>query len=155
MKSSAGAEMTIGELAARFDLAPHVLRHWEAMGLLTPARRANGRRRYTDDHLSRVTMIVRGKAGGLSLEQLREILNAATSAERRELLSRHRAELELRIQQTQMSKQLVEHALDCREEDFTRCRTFQRLCADLPVPTGRREDPPAGETLGRPSPRSF
>ncbi|WXK67305.1 MerR family DNA-binding transcriptional regulator [Nonomuraea sp. N2-4H] len=28
--------MAIGEVAARFGLAPHVLRHWEAMGLLSP-----------------------------------------------------------------------------------------------------------------------
>ena len=34
-----GEEMTIGELAARFGLATHVLRHWEAVGLLGPERR--------------------------------------------------------------------------------------------------------------------
>ncbi|MZG18734.1 MerR family DNA-binding transcriptional regulator, partial [Streptomyces sp. SID5914] len=28
----------IGALAARFGLAAHVLRHWEAMGLLHPGR---------------------------------------------------------------------------------------------------------------------
>jgi hypothetical protein len=39
------AELTIGELAARFGLATHVLRHWETKGLLSPARRVAGRRR--------------------------------------------------------------------------------------------------------------
>ncbi len=34
MKSS---PWTIGELAARFGLATHVLRHWEDVGLLTPS----------------------------------------------------------------------------------------------------------------------
>jgi DNA-binding transcriptional MerR regulator len=129
--------MSIGELAARFDLATHVLRHWEAMGLITPARRANGRRRYTEDQVSRVTMIVRGKAAGLSLEQLREMFEAATPGDRRELLRRHKAELEWRIRQVEMSKTLIEHALGCSAPDFTQCRSFQRICAgSLPGATG-------------------
>jgi DNA-binding transcriptional MerR regulator len=37
----------IGELAGRFGLATHVLRHWEAAGLLIPAARVGGRRQYT------------------------------------------------------------------------------------------------------------
>ena len=49
--STPSEEMTIGELAARFGLATHVLRHWEAMGLLTPAARVNGRRRYRQEHV--------------------------------------------------------------------------------------------------------
>jgi MerR family copper efflux transcriptional regulator len=48
---------SIGEVAARFGLPTHVLRHWEAEGLLTPAR-AGGRRRYTDADLYRVAAIV-------------------------------------------------------------------------------------------------
>jgi hypothetical protein len=40
--SSLSEEMTIGELAARFGLATHVLRHWEAMGLLTPVASSRG-----------------------------------------------------------------------------------------------------------------
>ncbi|MGW0803807.1 MerR family transcriptional regulator [Nonomuraea sp. NPDC002799] len=131
MKSS--PEMTIGELAGRFGLATHVLRHWEAMGLIAPARRANGRRRYTEDQVSRVTMIVRGKAGGLGLEQLREMFDAPAAGDRRELLRRHRAELEWRIRQAELSKTLVEHALECSAPDFTLCPNFQRMCADDPV----------------------
>lgn len=39
MKSSEA--LTIGELAQRFGLATHVLRYWESMGLLKPARRTD------------------------------------------------------------------------------------------------------------------
>ncbi|MEV4460634.1 MerR family DNA-binding transcriptional regulator [Microbispora sp. NPDC049633] len=41
MKSS--ATIGIGEAAARFGLATHVLRHWEYVGLLTPSRVAGDR----------------------------------------------------------------------------------------------------------------
>lgn len=123
--------MLIGELAARFGLATHVLRHWEDVGLLTPSERVNGRRRYSQHHVTRVAMIIRGKAGGLSLEQLRDVFDASTGADRRALLRRHHTELESRIRELAASKQLVEHALECRAEDFTRCPAFVRMTQDL------------------------
>jgi MerR family transcriptional regulator, copper efflux regulator len=133
MKSSSGtaATMTIGELAARFDLAPHVLRHWEAMGLLAPAARVNGRRRYAQEHLTRVAMIVGGKSGGLSLEQLRVLLAARSADARRELLERHHADLQRRIRDIERSKAMIEHALECDEHDFTQCPNFKRLVENL------------------------
>jgi MerR family copper efflux transcriptional regulator len=132
MKSSSDtAVMTIGELAARFDLAPHVLRHWEAMGLLSPSTRVNGRRRYSQEHVARIAMIMGGKSGGLSLEQLRDLLAARSPADRRELLERHHAELERRIQRIERSKAMIEHALSCDEHDFTQCPNFKRLVGNI------------------------
>jgi MerR family copper efflux transcriptional regulator len=133
MKSSSGtaATMTIGELSARFDLAPHVLRHWEAMGLLSPAARVNGRRRYSQEHITRVAVIVGGKSGGLSLEQLRVLLAARSPDDRRELLERHHADLQRRIRDIERSKAMIEHALDCDEHDFTQCPNFKRLVENL------------------------
>ena len=55
---------SIGEVAARFGLPTHVLRYWEAEGLLTPAR-ACDRRRYTDADLHRVAAIGDLEGGGL------------------------------------------------------------------------------------------
>jgi DNA-binding transcriptional MerR regulator len=54
----------IGAVSERFGLATHVLRHWEAMGLLTPARDAAGRRRYKTADLTRVAVILRAKEAG-------------------------------------------------------------------------------------------
>ncbi|GGS66787.1 MerR family transcriptional regulator [Nonomuraea spiralis] len=119
--------MRIGELADRFGLAPHVLRHWEAMGLLAPAARVNGRRRYTRDHVVRVLTIIRAKAGGMSLEQIREILTVSGQAERRALLRRHHAELERRLREIAASKTLIEHVMQCAADDFTQCPDYRRI----------------------------
>lgn len=119
--------MRIGELAERVGLAPHVLRHWESMGLLTPAARVNGRRRYNRDNVIRLMTIIRAKAGGLSLEQIRQVLDAAGRAERRELLQRHHADLERRLQETAASKRLIEHLMECGAEDFTQCLDYRRI----------------------------
>jgi MerR family transcriptional regulator, copper efflux regulator len=132
MKSSSGAVfMTIGELAERFGLRPHVLRHWEAMGLLSPAERVSGRRRYSTRHIARVAMIVRGKAAGFSLEELRDVLDSTDGAQRRKLLGQQHAELERRIQEIEASKMLIEHALRCSADDFTDCPGFRDLVERL------------------------
>ena len=53
-----------------------MLRHWEDVGLLAPARDTAGRRRYRDDDLVRVAVILRSKAAGMSLDQIRVLLDA-------------------------------------------------------------------------------
>jgi MerR family copper efflux transcriptional regulator len=124
-------ELTIGQLAARFGLASHVLRHWEGFGLIAPAERVNGRRRYREWHLARVAMIIRCKEAGLSLDQIRAILDAPNGQARRQLLREHRDELERRIAAIKASKEMVEHGIDCPAEDFTQCPNFLRIVDDL------------------------
>ena len=60
----------------RFELPTHVLRHWESMGLLAPERDAAGRRRYREDDAYRVAAIVSSKAAGMSLDQIRSLLDS-------------------------------------------------------------------------------
>ncbi|MET9275178.1 MerR family transcriptional regulator [Kribbella sp. NPDC003557] len=127
--------LTIGELAARFGLATHVLRHWEDEGLLSPARRA-GRRQYDDSHIARVVVIQRGKAAGLGLAQIRRMLDAPSGSERRAVLDEQSALLDEQIRRAQESKRLVEHALSCAAPDFTECSHFHRLVAELGSRTG-------------------
>ncbi|GAA2869619.1 hypothetical protein GCM10010517_29670 [Streptosporangium fragile] len=76
-------EFTIGEPAARHGPAAHVLRHWAAMGLLGPARRVNGRRRYGPERSARVALIVRAKQTGASLEQIRDPVTEPDGTPRR------------------------------------------------------------------------
>ncbi|WP_049558226.1 helix-turn-helix domain-containing protein [Nonomuraea sp. SBT364] len=138
MKSS--DSIRIGELAERFDLAPHVLRHWEAMGLLAPAARVNGRRRYTRDHLIRVLTIIRAKSAGMSLEQIREILAATGQAGRQALLRRHHAELERRLQEISASKALIEHLMRCTADDFSQCPAYRRIAESTTGLPGPHQD---------------
>ena len=67
---------SIGELAGRYDLATHVLRHWEDEGLLTPERDSAGRRWYGRDDVIRVAVILRSKAAGMSLNKFLVMLLA-------------------------------------------------------------------------------
>jgi DNA-binding transcriptional MerR regulator len=124
MKSS-DADMSIGEIAQRFGLATHVLRHWESMGLLTPARVTASRRRYGPADLYRIAVILRAKEAGFGLEDIREMFAAQDPAARTAILRRHRAELAARIAAAQASLELIDGALDCDHEDIATCPHFQ------------------------------
>lgn len=128
MKSS--VTMSIGEIAARFGLATHVLRHWEAMGLLTPARIGADRRRYGTDDLYRVAAILRAKEAGFSLDDVRAMISTSDPVERRAILARQRAELARRIAEAQASLELIDCALDCEHEDLPGCPHFQAKLAE-------------------------
>ncbi|WBB57246.1 MerR family transcriptional regulator [Verrucosispora sp. WMMD573] len=114
--------MTIGELAARFGLATHVLRHWEAMGLLAPERQPNGRRRYQREHAGQVGLILLGKDAGFSLSQLRALLtNQDDPTVWRQLLTEQQKLLRQRISDSQASLAIISQALDCDHPDLTEC----------------------------------
>ncbi|UGT67126.1 MerR family transcriptional regulator [Nocardia gipuzkoensis] len=122
----AGGEMSIGELAARFGLATHVLRHWEDVGLLAPRRDGAGHRRYHDDDAEIVAMILFGKQVGLSLDELAALFaEASDRTARRELLRAHRDQLAHRISRDTAALETISHALDCDAEDFRECPHFR------------------------------
>ena len=140
--------ISIGELAGRFGMATHVLRHWEDVGLLSPARDGAGRRRYGREELVRVAVILRNQAAGMSLEQIGVLLDA-DAPERHLVLEAHVADLDRRMAEMQRSREMTLHALACRAHDVANCPGFRkgvqdlidgdasRLVEGLP-PTGRR-----------------
>ena len=67
--------MRIGELAATAGTTTKTLRFYEESGLLPPTERAaNGYRDYGPEALSRLDFIQRGRAAGLTLAQIREVI---------------------------------------------------------------------------------
>ncbi|MFB4308441.1 MerR family transcriptional regulator [Actinomadura sp. GTD37] len=146
MKSS---EMSIGALAGRFGLAAHVLRHWESLGLLSPARDAAGRRRYTAADLTRVAVILRAKEAGLSLRTIGYLAPGTDPARRRDVLRDEADALRRRIAAAEASLDLIEGALGCDHDDITRCPNFRRLVAErvaagADAPAAGADGPAAG-----------
>jgi DNA-binding transcriptional MerR regulator len=121
---------SVGDVAAKFGLATHVLRHWEDVGLLQPARDGAGRRRYGIDDLSRVAVIIRSKASGMGLDQIAVLLDA-DSYDRHQVLQAHIDDLDRRMAEMQQSREMTLHALSCRAHDVATCPNFQKFVADL------------------------
>ena len=65
---------TITQLAQEFDVTPRAIRFYEDKGLLAP-RRVNGTRVYTRRDRARLSLILRAKAIGSSLAEIKHYLD--------------------------------------------------------------------------------
>ena len=65
---------TIGELAKEFGITPRAIRFYEDKGLLKPSREGQ-KRIYSPRDRVCLTLIMRGKRLGLSLEESRELIS--------------------------------------------------------------------------------
>lgn len=69
----ADARLSFKEMCARFDVTPRTLRYYEYIELLAPEK--DGRARfYGPRELARMTLILRGRRFGFSLEDIRQWL---------------------------------------------------------------------------------
>ena len=66
--------MTISEMCTSFDVTPRTLRFYEAKELLSPLRTGT-KRLFTKRDRARLTLILRGKRFGFSLENIRQLLD--------------------------------------------------------------------------------
>ena len=66
--------MTISDMCTAFDVTPRTLRFYEAKELLSPVREGT-RRLFTRRDRARLTLILRGKRFGFSLEDIRQLLD--------------------------------------------------------------------------------
>jgi DNA-binding transcriptional MerR regulator len=85
--SRADQTWSVGELADELGITTRTLRFYEAEGLITPAR-AGSARIYDHRDRARIRLILRGKRFGMSLSEIREIVDmydGAASSERRQL----------------------------------------------------------------------
>lgn len=127
MKSSS---LAIGDAAARFGLPTHVLRHWEHVGLLAPARDVAGRRRYEEPDVVRIAVIVRSKAAGMSLAQIGVLLDE-DAPERHAVLEDHVRDLDARMRELERARSMTAHAFECERHDIATCPNFIATVADL------------------------
>lgn len=67
-------QFTIGELAQELDITTRTIRYYEERGLLAPQRTDGGQRAYTRRERGRLKLILRAKAAGFDLEEVREVL---------------------------------------------------------------------------------
>src|ERR1700760_3214710 len=74
MPGSSERTYTIRQLCREFGVTPRALRFYEDKGLLSPGRQGMNRVYSHRDH-GRLVLILRGKRVGLSLNEIREILD--------------------------------------------------------------------------------
>lgn len=119
------ATFTISDLAREFDVTPRAIRFYEDQGLLAPTRAgAGGRQRvYTQRDRTRLKLTLRGKRLGLSLSEIRDLVDMYESPsdtvpqlERfMEVLAGHRRTLERQLDDLQVTlREIAAHEARCR-----------------------------------------
>ena len=118
--------VAIGPAAAALGIEPHVLRHWEDVGVLVPRRSPTGHRRYNEELLTRARLIRLCQRAGLSLPDIRA-LYAADRDGRIGIVAGHRHRLVQSIGELQRAEQFLAHMLDCVHPIVSDCPQ----CADF------------------------
>ena len=109
--------LTIGEVAAMVGVQASTLRYYESIGLLPPAKRVSGQRRYTTAILPVLAVIQMAKEASFSLPEIQTLLHTQAGGEAlsqrwQALAAAKIRELEVVISRAQDMKALLEEALN-------------------------------------------
>ena len=128
------AEFSIGELAREFDVTPRTIRFYEDQGLLAP-RREGQRRIYAQRDRTRLKLTLRGKRLGLSLSEIRELIDMyEPGRDDRPQLERFLALLE--SHRTMLEQQRADLESQLAEIDVFEKRIRKRLAERKPARRG-------------------
>ena len=134
-------ELTIGELARRAGLATSAIRYYERVGLMPPAQRVSGQRRYHEDGLARLAFIGAAQEAGFTLAEIRELADRAEgrlATPMRELSARKLPEVRAAIERAEEMRAWLEAASGCECDSTEDCALFPQpgdSASQLPVHT--------------------
>ena len=125
--------MNIGAAAKASGLPPKTIRYYEEIGLVSPDRRENAYRDYSDEHIHKLRFIQRARSLGFSVEDCRQLLSLyedkdRASAQVKELAQEHLQEIERKIAElTSMRDVLNTLVTSCRGDDRPDCPIIDNL----------------------------
>ena len=124
----------IGEAAAISGVSAKMIRHYESIGLLSPAERTfAGYRIYSDNDIHRLRFIKRARVLGFPIKQIEVLLGLWDNRERassevKELARAHADELGRKIKEMQaMQQTLLDLARRCHGDDRPDCPILEDL----------------------------
>ncbi len=119
--------MRIGEVARWAGVRVSLIRYYEEIGLLPEPERLSGQRRYDETVLRRLAVIDVAQRAGLSLEEIRELVehgNDPLNDRLRELAARRLPEIDALIERAQRVRAWLEIAQGCGCERIDDCALF-------------------------------
>lgn len=138
------AQFTISQVARQIGLRPSAIRYYERIGLLPPAERQSGQRRYDPVVLYRLAIIQRARQLGFTLSEVRHLFfgfrdNARPSERWRALSLRKLAELDYLMDGIKAVRGVLKKlSSKCRCDTLDQCgkgifRGMNRHVADRPI----------------------
>ncbi len=105
------AQLFISEVARQAGLRPSAIRYYEQIGILPPAQRSSGQRRYDTTVLYRLEVVQRARQMGFTLDEIRQLFfgfgKAPASVRWKKLSQRKLVELELLAEQNREMQRLL------------------------------------------------
>jgi MerR family redox-sensitive transcriptional activator SoxR len=141
--------MRIGEVAGRAGVRVSLIRYYEDVGLLPEADRVSGQRRYDETVLRRLAVIDVAQRAGLSLDEIRELVdhgNDPMSEHLRELAERRLPEIDALIARAQRVRTWLQTATGCGCQSIDECALFD----DPALPSAKDARPLAVTQVGGP-----
>lgn len=120
-------QLTISQVGQRVGLQASAIRYYERIGLLPPAQRISGQRRYDETALYRLAIIQWARQLGFTLEEIRELFfgfrNVTRASERWQALSRKKLEeLDVLMEGIMTVRHLLGKMMQsCRCETLDQC----------------------------------
>ncbi len=132
--SSVSDRMNIGDAAAASGLSAKMIRHYESIGLVGPARRTEaGYRIYDENDLRTLRFIRHARELGFSLERISELVSlwrdpSRASADVKKIALDHVAELQRQIDLlSKMRDALADTAAHCHGDQRPGCPILEEL----------------------------
>jgi MerR family transcriptional regulator, redox-sensitive transcriptional activator SoxR len=119
--------LRIGEIARSAGVRKSLIRYYERLGLIPEAPRVSGQRRYDASVLRRLTVIDIAQRAGLSLDEIRELLEIGTdplSPRLRSLAERRLPEIEALIARAEQVRAWLQTATSCECRTIDECGLF-------------------------------
>ena len=116
--------LSIGELAQRTGVAATALRYYDDLGLVQPASRESGRRRYAASAVEQVGVILLLREVGFSLAEIGAFLASGERRSWRATVERKLAELAEQQHRLDVARALLEHGRRCPADEPMQCPRF-------------------------------
>lgn len=113
--------LAIGDLSERTGVAITALRYYDELGLVRPAARVGGQRRYDDSAVKQVGVVLFLRDVGFTLEEIARLVDGGPW---RSLAKAKLVELEEQAADIDAARTALEHALRCPAEDPAACPRF-------------------------------
>ena len=126
LDSRVAEDLAISDVARVFGLRTSAIRYYEQIGILPPAMRRNGQRRYNNNALFRLAVVQRARETGFALEEIRELFFGFPPGTRppkrwHQLSQRKIEELRERITRLKAMETLLKRVEDCRCDALDEC----------------------------------
>jgi DNA-binding transcriptional MerR regulator len=113
--------LAIGDLAERTGVAITALRYYDELGLVRPSSRVGGKRRYDDEAVKQVGVVLFLRDVGFTLE---EIARLVAGGSWRALAKAKLVELDEQAADIAAARTALEHALRCPAKEPAACPRF-------------------------------